>query len=169
MALSESLLPEFDQEMAKTRTVLERIPEDKFNWKPHAKSMTMRQLTVHVATIPGWAPEVLTKPSLDVAPVGAPPYKPPEVHSRKELLDLFDSSAKKAREALVGAADPVFMERWTLLAGGKTIFSLPRIGVIRGMVMNHIIHHRAQLGVYLRLNDLPVPAIYGPSADEGNF
>jgi uncharacterized damage-inducible protein DinB len=169
MAINEMLLPEFDQEMAKTRTSLERVPDDKFDWKPHTKSMSVRQLAVHLATIPGWGAEVFDKTSLDVAPVGAPPYKPPDVNSRKDLLDVFDSSVSKARQALQSAGDPLFMEKWTLLAGGKTIFSMPRIAVFRGMIMNHMIHHRAQLGVYLRLNDLPVPAIYGPSADEGNF
>jgi uncharacterized damage-inducible protein DinB len=169
MALSEALLPEFDHEMANTRKSLERLPEDKFDWKPHPKSMSMRQLVVHLATIPGWGPEIINKESLDVAPVGAPPYKPPEVKSRQELLELFDSSAVKAREALQGAGDSLLLGKWTLLMGGKTIFSMPRIAVIRGMVMNHIIHHRAQFGVYLRLNDVPVPAIYGPSADEQSF
>ena len=169
MALNEALLPEFDHEMANTRKSLERAPEDKFDWKPHAKSMTVRRLAVHLATIPGWCAEVLGKDSLDVAPVGAPPYKPPVVNSRKELLELFDREVAKAREALKGASDAQLMETWTLLAGGKAIFSMPRIAVLRGTVMNHMIHHRAQFGVYLRLNDLPVPAIYGPSADEGSF
>jgi uncharacterized damage-inducible protein DinB len=166
MALNEALLPEFDHEMANTRKSLERVPDDKFDWKPHAKSMTVRQLAVHLALFPSWMTETLERASLDYAPPGAPPYQPPAVNSRKELLEIFDRDVAKAREGLKGASDAQLMETWTLLAGGKTIFSMPRIGVLRSMVMNHMIHHRAQLGVYLRLNDLPVPALYGPSADE---
>jgi uncharacterized damage-inducible protein DinB len=169
MALNEALLPEFDKEMAGTRKSLERVPDDRFDWKPHTKSMTLRQLAVHLATIPGWTTEVLEKASLDVAPPGAAPYKPPAVNSRKELLEIFDRNVAKAREGLKGASDAQLMETWSLLAGGKTIFSIPRIAVLRSMVMNHTIHHRAQFGVYLRLNDLPLPALYGPSADEGSF
>jgi len=169
MALNEALLPEFDQEMANTRKSLERVPDDKLDFKPHAKSMTFRQLATHVATIPGWGAEIFANTSLDVAPVGAPPYQPPVVNSRQDLLEMLDRDAAKAREALKGASDAQLMETWSLLAGGKTIFSMPRIAVFRSMIMNHLIHHRAQLGVYLRLNDIPVPAIYGPSADEGTF
>jgi uncharacterized damage-inducible protein DinB len=169
MALNEALLPEFNHEMASTRRSLERVPDDKFDWKPHPKSMTMRQLALHLALFPSWATETLEKTSLDVAPPGAPPYQPPPVKSRQDLLEIFDRDMAKAREGLEKASDDQLMATWTLLAGGKTIFSMPRVGVLRGMVMNHMIHHRAQLGVYLRLNDIPVPAIYGPSADEGNF
>ncbi len=169
MALNEALLPEFDKEMANTRKSLDRVPDDKFDWKPHAKSMTFRQLATHVASIPGWGAQIFATDSLDVAPVGAPPYQPPVVNSRQDLLELFDRDAAKAREALKGATDAQLMETWTLLAGGKTIFAMPRIAVFRSMIMNHLIHHRAQLGVYLRLNDVPVPAIYGPSADEGTM
>lgn len=166
MALSESLLPEFDQEMAGTRKCLERVPDDKFDWKPHAKSMTIRQLAVHLALFPSWMIDTLAKTEFDYAPVGAPPYEPPPINSRKELLETFDRDLAKAREGLKAATDAQLMETWKLLAGGKTIFAMPRIAVYRGMIMNHMIHHRAQLGVYLRLNDLPVPALYGPSADE---
>ena len=166
MALSAALLPEFDQEMANTRKSLERVPDDKFDWKPHAKSMTVRQLTTHLALFPSWMVDTLEKESFDYAPLEGEGYKPPAMNSRKDLLEVFDRDVAKAREALKGASDAQLMATWSLLAGGKTIFSMPRIAVLRGMVMNHMIHHRAQLGVYLRLNDLPVPAIYGPSADE---
>jgi uncharacterized damage-inducible protein DinB len=166
MALNAALLPEFDQEMAGTRKTLERVPDDKFDWKPHAKSMTLRQLAVHLAFFPSWMTMALDKASFDYAPVGGEPYKTPAVNSRKELLEVFDRDLAKAREALMGASDAQLMETWSLLAGGKTIFSMPRGAVLRGLVMNHMIHHRAQLGVYLRLNDIPVPALYGPSADE---
>jgi uncharacterized damage-inducible protein DinB len=166
--MNQALLPEFEQEMAGTRKTLERVPDDKFDWKPHAKSATFRQLALHLALFPSWMTETLEKTSLDYAPVAGEPYKPPVVNSRQELLEIFDHDLAKAREGLKAASDAELMETWTLLAGGKKIFSMPRIGVLRGMVMNHMIHHRAQLGVYLRLNDLPVPALYGPSADEGN-
>jgi len=166
MALNAALLPEFDMEMAGTRKSLERVPDDKLDWKPHTKSMTMRQLTTHLALFPSWMTDTLAKTSFDYAPVGGEPYKPPAVNSRKDLLEIFDRDVAKAREALKAASDAQLMETWTLLAGGKTIFAMPRIAVLRGMVMNHLIHHRAQLGVYLRLNDVPVPALYGPSADE---
>ena len=166
MALNAALLPEFDHEMANTRKSLERVPDDRFDWKPHTKSMTVRQLAVHLALFPSWMTDTLEKASFDYAPLGGDGYKPPVVNSRKELLEIFDRDVVKAREALTGASDAHLMETWSLLAGGKTIFSMPRIAVLRSMVLNHMIHHRAQLGVYLRLNDLPVPALYGPSADE---
>jgi uncharacterized damage-inducible protein DinB len=169
MALNEAMLLEFDREMANTRKILERVPDDKLDWKPHVKSMTMRQLALHLALFPGWAVETFEKDSVDVAPPGAPPYQPPVVNSRKEILEIFDRDLPKARAALAKASDADLSKVWTLLRAGKTIFSLPRSGVLRSMVMNHMIHHRAQLGVYLRLNDIPLPAIYGPSADEGNF
>jgi uncharacterized damage-inducible protein DinB len=169
MSLSEALLPEFDQEMGHTRKTLERVPEGKPDWKPHEKSMPMGYLSVHIALLPSWGKEVITKDSLDVAPPGAPPFQMPTAKSRIELLEMFDKSAAEGRAAIADASDEHLRKPWTLLAGGKTIFTMPRIMVLRGMVMNHIIHHRAQLGVYLRLNDVPVPAIYGPSADEGGM
>ncbi|MGD1154452.1 MAG: DinB family protein [Terriglobia bacterium] len=169
MALNEALLPEFDREMANTRKVLERVPDDKLGWKPHEKSMTVRQLALHLALFPGWATQTFEKESIDIAPPGAAPYQPPPVNSRKEILEIFDRDLPKARAALARASDADLSKVWTLLRAGKTIFSLPRTGVLRGMVMNHMIHHRAQLGVYLRLNNLPLPATYGPSADEGIF
>ena len=166
MAMSAALLPEFDMEMANTRKSLERVPDDKFDWKPHAKSMTLRQLAVHVGFFPSWAIETLEKSSLDIAPVGGEGYKTPPINSRKELLETFDRDLAKARKGLENASDAQLMETWTLLAGGKTIFAMPRVAVFRSSVMNHMIHHRAQLGVYLRLNDVAVPGLYGPSADE---
>ena len=166
MAISAGMLPEFDMEMAGTRKTLERIPDDKFEFKPHAKSMTMRQLAVHVATVPSWMNLTLDQSAFDYAPVGGEPYQPPVVNSHKDLLEIFDRDVAKARQGLAAATDAQMMENWSLLAGGKTIFTMPRIAVLRSMVMNHLIHHRAQLGVYLRLNDVPVPALYGPSADE---
>ncbi len=169
MVLSAGLLPEFDQEMANTRKTLERVPEDKLAWTPHPKSMAMGRLATHVAQIPGWATMTLEKDSLDLAPQGVPVEPPQEAKSRKELLELFDKNVAGARAAIAGASDEHLGKPWTLLSGGRTILTLPRIAVLRGFVMNHGIHHRAQLGVYLRLNNLPVPALYGPSADEGGF
>jgi uncharacterized damage-inducible protein DinB len=166
MALNEALLAEFDHEMANTRKTLVVVPDDKFDWKPHAKSMTVRQLALHLALFPSWTMEIFDRTSLDIAPPGEPPYQPPVVNSRQELLEIFDRDVAKARKGLEAASDRQLMESWTLLAGGKTIFSMPRMAAVRSMVMNHMIHHRAQLGVYLRLNDLPVPGLYGPSADE---
>ena len=166
MALNQALLPEFDQEMAGTRKSLERVPDDKFDWKPHTKSLTMRQLASHLALFPSWMISTFESASFDYAPVGGAPYQPPAINSRKDLLEVFDRDIAKARQALKGASDAQLMETWSLLAGGKAIFAMPRIAVYRSMVMNHMIHHRAQLGVYLRLNDIPVPALYGPSADE---
>jgi uncharacterized damage-inducible protein DinB len=169
MALKEALLPEFDQEMSNTRKTLERIPDDKFGWKPHPKSGTMGWLAAHLANIPGWTAPTIGTDQLDVAPAEGPRYEMPQPQSRQGILELFDSNVAAARKAIAETNDAHLLQPWTLLATGKQIFTLPRIGAIRGFIMNHSIHHRAQLGVYLRLNDIPVPAIYGPSADEGAF
>ncbi len=168
MSIAESLLPEFDQEMQHTRKTLERVPDDKFGWKPHPKSFAMGALAQHLATMVGWSKEIMTLDSFDYAPPGAPPYQPPPIHSTRELLDTFDKGAAATREQIAKATDEQMLKPWSLLAGGQTLFTMPRAAVLRSFVMNHCIHHRAQLGVYLRLNDIPVPSIYGPSADEGN-
>jgi uncharacterized damage-inducible protein DinB len=167
MALNEALLLEFDQEMANTRKILERVPDDKLDWRPHEKSMTVGKLASHLAWFPGWTTGIFQKESVDVAPPGAPQLQLSVANSRKEILEMFDRDLPKARAAIAQASDADLSQMWTLLKGGKTIFSLPRIAALRGMVMNHMIHHRAQLGIYLRLNNIPLPAIYGPSADEG--
>jgi len=166
MSIAESLLPEFDQEMANTRKFLALVPEGRFDYQPHPKSATMGKLASHVATTPGWCVETMTQDSLDFAPVGQPPMAMPEGHSQTQLLELFDDGVTRGRAALAGSSDEQFLQNWTLLAGGNVIFALPRLAVIRSFVLNHIIHHRAQLGVYLRLNDVPIPGVYGPSADE---
>ena len=166
MPIRDALLPEYDQEMANTRKVLERVPEDKFGWKPHPKSWTARELATHVATIPAWAVETMNRTELDYAPVGGEPYQMPKPENKKELLEIFDKGVADGRKAIAAADDNAFMTPWTLLAGGKPVLTLPRAVCIRSFVMNHMIHHRAQLGVYLRLNDVPVPPIYGPTADE---
>jgi uncharacterized damage-inducible protein DinB len=166
MTLSEGLLPEFDQEMANTRRTLERVPEGQFGWKPHEKSMTLGRLASHVAESPGWAATTIETDSLDLAPPGAPPFKPVTADTRQEVLAIFEKNIAAARAAIAGASDDHLAKPWSLLMGGKTILTLPRMSVLRTFVMNHTIHHRAQLGVYLRLNNIPLPAIYGPSADE---
>jgi len=169
MSISKSILPEFDHEMANTRKTLERIPDDKFAWKPHEKSMTLGGLSTHLANIPSWTKNTFAQDELDVSPPGQPPYRLEEKKSTAELLAAFDENVASARAALEALTDENWQGKWSLLMGGKTIFTLPRTAVMRGFVMNHLIHHRAQLGVYLRLLDVPVPSIYGPSADEGGF
>jgi uncharacterized damage-inducible protein DinB len=169
MALSEALLPEFDNEMATLRKALERVPDDKFGWKPHERSMAMGRLATHLAEIPGWAAYTVSTDSLDLAPPGGEPFKPTVADSRQQVLDVFDKNVKEARQSIAGASDDHLLKSWSLLSGGKTILNMPRIACLRSFVMNHMIHHRAQLGVYLRLNDIPVPATYGPSADEQNM
>jgi uncharacterized damage-inducible protein DinB len=166
MSLSQSLLPEFDQEMANTRKVLERIPEDKLNWKVHEKSNTIGWVGMHMAGILGWVDLTLNRDFLDIAPVGAEPYRTPVPHSRQEILDQFDKNLVTARAAIAAASDEQFMKPWSLLMTGEVLFTMPRVAVLRGFVLNHMIHHRGHLCVYLRLNDVPVPALYGPSADE---
>jgi uncharacterized damage-inducible protein DinB len=165
MPLNQALLPEFDHEIATTRKLLERIPEDKLGWKPHDKSMSLGKLATHLATIGGFADAIVGVDSFDVA--NSPPS--PELKSRTEILGSFDKTSASARKAIAGASDEQLMKPWTLLASGKTLLTLPRIGVLRSFFMNHSIHHRGQLSVYLRLNNVPVPSIYGPSADENPF
>jgi uncharacterized damage-inducible protein DinB len=166
MPINAALLPEYDHEMATTRKVLERCPEAKYDWKPHPKSFSMGGLATHLANMPGWAVFTVKEDSFDVAPPGKPPYKEEPVKSQKELLARFDKNVADARAAIAGAQDDALMKEWSLLGGGKAIFTMPRISVLRTMIMNHCIHHRGQLSVYLRLNEVPVPAMYGPSADE---
>lgn len=169
MSLSESLLPEFDQEMANTRKTLERVPLNRFDWKPHEKSMAMGGLATHLSNIPTWAVFTIDQDSLDLAPGGVSQPPTELAKSEEELLATFDTNVAKARTAIAGAADPDFFKPWSLMSNGNTIMTLPKIAVLRSFVMNHLIHHRAQLGVYLRLNDIAVPSIYGPSADESPF
>jgi uncharacterized damage-inducible protein DinB len=170
MALRDSILPEFDHEMAVTRKTLERVPEDKPDWKPHDKSMTMGRLAGHLAELPGFVTMCLQQDSFNVRPPGGGSSRQPLVMtSRKQLLEDFDKNVAGLRSTLSSASDESLMKSWSLLAGEKTIFTAPKIGVVRSFCLNHVIHHRAQLGVYLRLNNVPVPSIYGPSADENPF
>ncbi len=162
MAIKDGLLPEFDHEMAVTRKVLARIPEDKFGWKPHEKSMTLGRLASHLAEIPGWVKETLTLDSLDMGE-GHPSDAPA---TRDAVLAKFDKMVAVARPLIEGATDGQFMSTWTLKNKGQTVFSAPKVAVLRSFVFSHAVHHRGQMSVYLRLNNVPVPSIYGPSADE---
>jgi uncharacterized damage-inducible protein DinB len=164
MSIAQSMLPEFDHEMANTRTTLARIPEDKLNWKPDPKSMSLGQLASHIVEMTGWGTMTLQTESLSMDPGS---HTPLVLTSREQALREFDKNAAGLREALSGTKDEDMMKTWTLTIGGNPLFSMPRVAVMRSMIMNHIIHHRAQLTVYYRLNGVPVPALYGPSADEG--
>ena len=166
MSMSQMLLPEIDHETAKTRKFLERLPEDKFGWQPHPKSMTLGRLATHIAEMYGWGADTMVTPEFDIAPVGGEAYKSPNFTERAEVLAMFEENAKRFRNAVEGASDAAWGETWALKAGGQTLFAMPRAAVIRDMILNHVIHHRAQLGLYFRLNDVAVPAAYGPSADE---
>jgi uncharacterized damage-inducible protein DinB len=165
MALADMLLPEFDHEMATTRKLLERLPDDKFAWKPHAKSFTLGQLAQHVATLPFWGTTTLQQSEFDTASM----EPPPPAANRAEILSAFDRQVKEARAALVGKTDAELMAPWALKRGADTIFSMPKAMVWRSFVMSHLVHHRGQLSVYLRLQDVPLPPVYGPTADEQAF
>lgn len=163
MAMNEGLLKEFDHEMENTRRTLERVPLDKSAWKPHTKSSSLGALAEHLSVIPALAVPVLTATALDVA---AERGSHGPADSTDTLLSNFDRNVAAARSALASLQDSQGTTPWTLKAGDKTLWTLPRLAAFRAFIMNHMIHHRAQLGVYLRLNDVPVPKIYGPSADE---
>jgi uncharacterized damage-inducible protein DinB len=166
MPINQSFLGEFDMEMATTRKYLERVPENKFDWAPHSKSMKMGRLSQHIGEMVGWTKDTIEKDGVDFAGFEQP--APPK--TTKEVLDQFDKNVAAARKALVGANDDSkWMTNWTLSNGDQKMFSMPKVVVMRAFVFNHLVHHRAQLGVYLRLNDVPVPATYGPSADENKF
>jgi|GraSoiStandDraft_46_1057282.scaffolds.fasta_scaffold28266_2 uncharacterized damage-inducible protein DinB len=166
MSLCELLLTEFDDEMAGTRKTLERVPENKFGWKPHEKSGSMIWLASHLAHLPEWAAVTMQQDSLDMSPNGVSMPQPPAPKATKEVLEIFDKNVKAGRAALAGGNDSELSKPWSLLDNGKVLFTMPRGECLRKWVLNHNVHHRAQLGVYLRLNNIPVPALYGPSADE---
>jgi uncharacterized damage-inducible protein DinB len=165
MALSAALVPEFDHEMATARTVIERVPEDQFGWKPHEKSMTAGRLASHIAEMPAWASASIDHDVLDMA-AGSAPF---EGTSTAEILARFDKDVAAARAAIAGCSDETFMQDWALKNGDATLMTMPKIAVVRTFVLNHIIHHRGQLSVYLRELNVSVPSIYGPSADEGSM
>jgi uncharacterized damage-inducible protein DinB len=169
MPISAALLPEFDHEMANTRKTLERVPEEKFGWRPHSKSPTLGWLASHLAELPTWTVISIQQDSIDLAPPGGSPPRREEAKTRQELLAKFDDHVAAARHVLASASDEQLMKPWSLLKGGQNLMTIPKVAVVRTWVLNHSIHHRAQLGVYLRLNDVPVPALYGPTADESPF
>jgi uncharacterized damage-inducible protein DinB len=155
-----------EQEAATTRKLLERIPAEKFDWKPHDKSMGMGQLASHIAEMFNWTKPTLEQPELDFSKFDYKPFAPT---SGEELLEFFDKNVATALETLKSTADETFFEPWTMRNGEQIYFTMPKAVTMRSFVMNHIVHHRGQLSVYLRLNDIPVPSIYGPSADEGQM
>lgn len=162
MTISQTLLPEFDNEAASTRKILACVPEDKFGWKPHEKSMTLGRLASHVAEMGYWAIVTINQDTLELTPG----QKPFNAATSEELLAAFDKNISEGRAALAAASDEAMLANWSLIYGGHVAFSMPRVAVIRNMVMNHMIHHRGQLSVYLRMLDVPVPGMYGPSADD---
>jgi uncharacterized damage-inducible protein DinB len=162
MTISEMLLPEFDQEVANSRKILSCLPESGFDFRPHEKSMTLGRLAGHVAEMPGWAIVTLTQEKLEITPG----MKPTTATSREQILQVFDDQLAPAREALAAATDEDLRKPWSLVVGGHPAFTLPRHAVLRNMVFNHMVHHRAQLGVFLRLLNIPIPGMYGPSADD---
>ena len=166
MTIGESLLLEFDHEAAGVRRTLERVPGDRFDWKPHPRSGSMVWLAAHLANLPSWAVLTINQDALDLAPGGKPLDPAPRPATVAELVATFDRNAAAARAAIAGAGDADLLALWSLLQTGVTVMTMPRVAVLRSFVFNHLIHHRAQLGVYLRLNDIPVPSLYGPSADE---
>ncbi len=165
MAIKDALLPEYDHEMATTRRLLALVPEAELAWKPHDKSMSMGQLAGHIANLPLWCLMTLDRAVLDLDTIGDA-ARLGQPASREALLNAFDTQAAAARTALAVRTDPDLLAPWTLKKGGHEIFTLPRISAIRSFVMNHMIHHRGQLSVYLRLKNIPLPPIYGPTADE---
>jgi uncharacterized damage-inducible protein DinB len=161
MSIAQTLLPEFDQEMATTRRLLERVPDDRYAWKPHAKSFSIGHLAQLLSWMPGWITTTLTSDSLDLS--GGTGYSTEKVAT---LLELFDKNVREARAALVAASDDDFAKPWSLKMGERVLMTMPR-GVTTRQHINHLVHHRGQMSVYLRLLDIPVPSIYGPTADEG--
>jgi uncharacterized damage-inducible protein DinB len=164
MALIDGLLQELEQEAQTTKRVLERVPDAQLGWKPHAKSMTLGQLAMHIAIVPGGVAEAAAQPSIQ-----RPLFEHPSVSSARELLPMLDDSIKRARQALQGLDDRALMATWRVFEGDREILAMPRIGFIRSIMLNHWYHHRGQLSVYLRQLNVAVPSIYGPSADENAF
>lgn len=164
--IGSTFIAELEHEAKVAREVLSRVPADKFDWKPHEKSMTFGRLASHIAEMFGWTPSTLTQPELDFSKFD---YKPFEPASTDELVEFLDKNVAEAIEALRNTSDEQFMESWTMRNAETEYFTMPKVAVMRSFIMNHIVHHRGQLSVYLRLNDIAVPSIYGPSADEGQM
>jgi uncharacterized damage-inducible protein DinB len=165
MSISDVLFPEFDQEITNTRNLLQRVPLNKADWRPHKKSMSMGHLSGHIAHLPSMIETIVIAEMLDLTPKPGVQYQPDIPKLTEDLLAAFDKSVSTARDALAGASEQHLNEEWSIQIHGKPVASGAKSLMVR-MVINHLIHHRAQLGVYLRLNDIPLPAMYGPSADE---
>lgn len=163
ITLGQIIAAELKQEAVSTRKMLERFPEGKADWSPHEKSMKLGQLASHIADVPNWIRPTVTQEELDF---DKSDYKPAHFTTAAELVEHFDTSLEDALEVLQRVSDEDLMKTWRLRSGEQIFFELPRIQVLRGMVMNHLIHHRGQYSVYLRLNDVPLPGVYGPTADE---
>lgn len=167
MTLIERLVAEYDNEMQITRKSLERAPEAKFGWKPHPKSPTLGWLVGFLALLPAWVGTTFNQDSLDLAPPGAKQAPPPPPTTIKEVLATFDRNVTAGRAVLAGVSESQLDQPWQLLMGGKVLLTASRYEILRQSVINHLVHHRAQLGVCYRLLDVPVPMVYGPTADEG--
>ena len=165
MSLVDGILQELEQEAQTTRRLLERVPEERLTWRPHAKARTLGELALHVATVPGGVAEFVSQPS----PVQAPQFVDPSPSTASELVPALDESIGKAKKILGKMDDAALLETWRLMSGDREIVAIPRIGFVRSVMLNHWYHHRGQLSVYLRELDIPVPSIYGPSADENPF
>jgi len=165
MSIAARVLPAFDHIVQGTKVHLAAIPDDKLDWRPHPKSWTAGEIGSHLANLPGWTVPTLTLDELDVAPVDGEGPKQPEYHSSAEMVAAFEENTAAARSAIESTSDDTFMSNWTMLAGGVERFSMPKISVVQAFILDHLIHHRGQLTVYLRMLDVPVAQTYGPTAD----
>ena len=166
MSIAQAFAAEFDHEIAGLRRHLANLQDDMLSWKPHEKSFSAGQLASHLVNLLEWLRLTAEADSFDVAPPGEEPWRTPQLESVAEIREAFDAKVPEARELLSGIPDEAMHEPWSLLRAGEPIMTMPRAACIRSMILNHMVHHRAQLGVYLRINDLPVPGVYGPSADD---
>jgi len=167
MAIKDALLPEYDHEMATTRKLLDRVPLPQADWKPHTKSMTLAELAAHLVEIPGWVGSIVECSSVDLG--SGQDHNRTLYGSNADLLAAFDQNVAKARAAIASKSDADMMEIWSLKRGETVLMTMPKVAVLRGFLLNHLIHHRGQLSVYIRIQDVPLPSIYGPSADESGM
>ncbi len=165
MAIIDGMLQELEQEAQTTRRVLERVPADKLSWRPHPKARTLGELAMHIAVVPGAVAEMIASPS----PAQVPQFKDPVAQSASELLPMLEESLAKAKAAVGNMSDTDIMATWRMMNGEHEVFALPRVALLRAIMLNHWYHHRGQLSVYLKELDVPIPSIYGPSADENPF
>ena len=166
MRIAEGYIIEFDAEMANTRRILELVPEALLDFQPHPKSMTLARLAGHIAEMAAWGTSTAQQDSLDISPPDGPEFESYFAKRTADLLDFFDKGTADARQAVLELSDEDMVKPWTLYRAGTELFTMPRIAVLRTMILSHVIHHRAQLGVYLRINDIAIPGMYGPSADD---